>query len=511
MKTINGLTAVDSKSSFYAKRRVSARVQIIVNTYLTLYFTLLGFNSCSFSDTGKKRFQEVVVIALETQAWTFRAWLPLFQSRHRKDGRAKFETKAAKAWIEHIVALVPTMDAATDKALIRFETLATEIILTVLNQVTDLPTLRSLINASPVAFRLFGEYGSEITGNVIASSSITRLIPEIIHLMAYVRSSELPIHSLDELQRRVIEQRMDQQRSHDAWSPGALPKSCSSVVLRSILACADRISGLASDCLEIYLARLAMLEPQVLVDERFNYRLGHAPHFSAIPAWKMRPEGRKFTPLGKIEPPSWVERQRAERALWRIQLFYDLKAAAERSMLDWSSNDLMRLQDLEVDDFYLRSSFDSQYEEMNTMIDYIEIVWARESTDPGTSYTLPRLSLEQLQILDDYHLPMVDKDDHGLLLISAPACSLWRALRRDLNSPLKNVSFDPFSKLGFALWSGERLASLGLMNLHVQGSTMPHTNHFFSWKTILSDEEIRDMERVNEEIEQNNRTLDGLN
>ncbi|KAH6710826.1 hypothetical protein BKA61DRAFT_694598 [Leptodontidium sp. MPI-SDFR-AT-0119] len=241
------------------------------------------------------------------------------------------------------------MEPAVSKEHIGFESLATEIILNVLNQLPDLPTLHSLINASPVSFRLFEDHGAEIIESVMKSGTTTKRIPEMIRLVALMPSSSLSISSLDELQERVVRQSMVQQRSHDAFLPETLSRNTQSVILRGILASATRISHLSSDCLQFYLDRLATIESEVLVDEKFSYRQGHPPHFLAIPAWKMRPEGRKSA-LGKLEGPSWIEVQRVERAFWRM----------------------------EPKDFYNKSSY-AEYEEVNTIVDYLHVLRARDA------------------------------------------------------------------------------------------------------------------------------------
>ncbi|KAG4428501.1 hypothetical protein IFR05_016012 [Cadophora sp. M221] len=393
------------------------------------------------------------------------------------------------------------MKPAASKPHVGFKSLPTETILILFSQLTDLPTLHSLISASPVAYRLFRQHGIEIVESMMKSGNTTNRIPEIIRLVAFIRSQSLPIHSLEEFQERVVRQSMMQQRTNAAFLPGTLPANTQPVVLRSILASATRISHLTSDCLEFHLDRLATVEPEVLVDENFTYRQGHPPRFSAIPAWRMRPEGRKST-LGKLEQSSWTEVQRVERAFWRVQFLHDLKVAAARSLLPWSADDLARLQQMEPIDFYNKSSY-AEYEEVNTVVDYLHELRARDANNlPPMCDDFPPLPFQKRKMSNHYPRLMPDKDDHDHLRIPAPGYSHWRGLSANSNSPLRYITFESFRRLGFALWSRERMASLGLLKPGNQAHGSKSTDYyFFMWKSILSNDEVLEVERVNEERE----------
>ncbi|KAE9368333.1 hypothetical protein N431DRAFT_428151 [Stipitochalara longipes BDJ] len=397
----------------------------------------------------------------------------------------------------------PSMGQTASEAQIGFEGLAPEILLAILSQLTDLPSLRNLINTSPVAFRLFEAHGVDIIESVLTSGSMTKQIPEVIRVVALIRSSTLPFLCFGEFYERFVRQSMIQQKTEDSFLPKSLSANTSHVVLRSILASAHRISCLTPDCLKFYLDQLRTIEPEVLVDEKFTYRQGHSPDYSAIPAWKMRPEGRRLT-IGKLEPPSWIEVQRVERAFWRVQFFYDLKMAAAQSLLSWPGDDLGRLQRMEPKDLYNKSSH-AEYEEVNTIVDYIQELRAQDATNLQVVELL-QLPLPRLEI--SKHCPIIvsGERDHDHLLIPAPACWRWRSLSSHSNSPLKYISFKPFRRFGFALWSRERMASLSLMNLPNQGRDAKSTDfYFFAWKSILSAEEILEAESAIEQKEQERR------
>jgi len=45
-------------------------------------------------------------------------------------------------------------------------------------------------------------------------------------------------------------------------------------------------------------------------------------------------------PVRDIGPPSWVERQRVQRAFWRIQVFFDIRHALDGKRVVWDSSDV---------------------------------------------------------------------------------------------------------------------------------------------------------------------------
>jgi hypothetical protein len=214
------------------------------------------------------------------------------------------------------------------------EDLAAETLLVIISQLPDLLSLRNLTNASPAAFRLFKTYGVEITDSILDLTSgdprmPSKRTPDIIRLIVLIRSSSLPIQGLQEFKKRVVAQCMVQLPTADAFLPKSLPKDIPSVVLRSILVTAHRISLLTPNCLNYYLDQLQIIKPEVPINGNFSYGGGRGR--KAIIGRK-QPESRRLL-VEKLEPPAWIEVQRVERAFWRVQFFYDLKMAASQSLL----------------------------------------------------------------------------------------------------------------------------------------------------------------------------------
>lgn len=255
------------------------------------------------------------------------------------------------------------------------ETVPSEVLLNIVTRLPDLVSLDSLIRASPAAFRLFNDFAVEITECVLAAGFTHGYIRLIIRIIALIRSSILPIPDLLSFQERVTkavmkrgielfihncgpggpeeamenEIRMAEEEDgptpttealahrlglfDDAFAPTHLDWDVSAAVLRSILASARSNTCLALDCLEASLARFRALTPQHPVDETIAFGK------SDIPMSERRIEGRPCE-VYDVGPPSWSEEQRAMRACWRPQVFYDLQKAATHSMLNWPPEDL---------------------------------------------------------------------------------------------------------------------------------------------------------------------------
>ncbi|KAF4635163.1 hypothetical protein G7Y89_g2926 [Cudoniella acicularis] len=377
------------------------------------------------------------------------------------------------------------------------EELAAEILLVVISQLSDLPSLRNLINASPAAFRLFKTYGVEITESILTSGNTTKQIPEIIRLIALIRSSSLPIHGLQEFKTRVVAQCMVQVPTADAFLPESLSKDIPSVVLRSILASAHRISLLTPNCLSYYLDQLQTIKPEVPVDGNFSYGRGRRRK-----AARKHPESRRLL-VEKLEPPAWIEVQRVERAFWRVQFFYDLKMAASQSLLSWSAADLESLQNMEPKDLYDDTRY-PEFEEINTIVDYIQHLRARKASDLQVSGVLPLPSTS----FENSNWPILvpGKEDIMHLPIEAPALWIFRGISHNINHPLRYISFESFRRFGLALWSQERVASLGLVRPvrapDDREPSKPIDFYYFTWRSILSTDEILEAENVIQQRDQ---------
>lgn len=170
------------------------------------------------------------------------------------------------------------------KAEIGIEYVPPEVLLMIATQLPNLLALDSLLRASPNTFRLFNSGNAvKITEAVLSGGSTNPHVRVIICVIALIRSSNLPIHSLDDFKSQVTFEVMENRTatSERGFSPTHLSPDTTPAVLRSILASVRRITCLTLDCLKYYLHQFRSLKPQHLIDRTFQLR-GYQP-------WKIHP------------------------------------------------------------------------------------------------------------------------------------------------------------------------------------------------------------------------------
>ncbi|ATY61105.1 F-box cyclin [Cordyceps militaris] len=221
-----------------------------------------------------------------------------------------------------------------------FEKLPYELLLHILSDVPDLTTLDSLLRASPAAYRLFdhGTCAVDVFERVLAGGSCAcDHVQVLMRQTALLRCGARPFPpgyteytpwpvapGIASFRRQVIEESLRHGSRQKASPAGFAPKrldraAVEACVVRSILVTARRLTMLALDCLDAYLEELA--------------RMTGGGGDDAGDDERSRPP-----------PPLWSEEQRCVRALWRLQLIFDLKRAARRGTLGWCKKDLKSLE-----------------------------------------------------------------------------------------------------------------------------------------------------------------------
>jgi hypothetical protein len=213
------------------------------------------------------------------------------------------------------------MDEQDGKAAQYLDLLPVELTLQVLCQLHDLVSLDSLIRASPTSYRVFASYAIEVTEAVLR-----REYPHIRVIFRYLtllRSGTFPAMDFGEFEGRVIREAMRYAtRVRCSWYgfvPKRLDEGTEPAVIRSVLSTARLIKCVALDCLGFYLARFRTLQPEHPVDKKFEFLTpsAAAKRDGYVPPWQSRPETVKVE-VHDVGPPSWLEEQRATRALWRL-------------------------------------------------------------------------------------------------------------------------------------------------------------------------------------------------
>ncbi|CZR60118.1 uncharacterized protein PAC_10013 [Phialocephala subalpina] len=142
-----------------------------------------------------------------------------------------------------------------------------------------------------------------------------------------------------------------------------------------------------------------------------------------------RPLGRRYQPQNS-DPPSWAEQHRINRALWRLQVFFDLKTAAQRSRLEL---------------WHIGKGHGDQIDHISSVLDYFQENFQdhfpRPPTmrydacgSPITSCTLSHLQIPKSQLWT----PWPAQDPETILMLGelAPGYRFYTSARFVLESPM---------------------------------------------------------------------------
>ncbi|KAJ5899148.1 hypothetical protein N7495_003892 [Penicillium taxi] len=387
------------------------------------------------------------------------------------------------------------------------ETLPFEIQYKILSFIDDCTSLYNLLRASPAISRLFDHEGLQLTRTVFSKENTCDQIRESIHLIAMLESSSFAYSSLAVLTygfihitvKDTLPLRIGETRPTPL--PKDLPDKTPIPTIRRILSIYAQINHLTIACLEHYLEKFNALQPENLVDPEARY------YEKSLP-WTQRFESFKV-PVHNYGPPLWEEEQRVSRALWRIQLFYELCTAGQ-SRLGWPAEDVARLKSMNESDLYIKWHLCYETKEIQTVIEYIN--WARAadlviSHDPSSSNSggynrgIRRLPFLRHPVEQRWPTPRrpdpepitqtyeIDSGTFGL--------RQWQILTKINSSPLRTVKFDSYRRLGVALWCKKRFQAMGLvpMNREERHPQVNLSSWQFAWRSILDPCEVREVER----------------
>ncbi|KAK8127245.1 hypothetical protein PG984_008353 [Apiospora sp. TS-2023a] len=356
-----------------------------------------------------------------------------------------------------------------------FERLPPELLIPILTSLSGLESLDSILRASPAAYRVFDTYYEEIFEPLLSSGEIHQFTVSLIRISAYLRTSFLPphVHDLHSLRNCLAEETTTY--SH------------------------RKIVSLTVGCLDYYLSLFHALKPEHLVDKEFIYyhKQGEGGKHDYVGAWQLDPAREPF-PMRDAGPPTWVEEQRVMRACWRLELFQSARVVIEAGRLPWPP-------DVEI--------YEPFVNEMGTdPLRFYDVAagapwWSHHSrVPPGhdegdvnpylTSEIERDLDAELIITVQTY---LAEKNRQNIIAShdflararrrswAAPAPegpedsdvlgNVWGVLLffHDVSggeypeqshwapphSPIKHVTFEPFRRVGFAIWSERRMRAGG--------------------------------------------------
>ncbi|KAF2150842.1 hypothetical protein K461DRAFT_280871 [Myriangium duriaei CBS 260.36] len=334
-----------------------------------------------------------------------------------------------------------------------FEGLATEVLIDILGDISDLDSLDAILRASPVAWRVFDQHGVNILERVLDSGYIHVHSCTIIRTIAAIRTNCFPVVSIPDLQRRVTYDSLLHGRTfkapvRDKFAPLELPKTSTIKVMRSIINTARRISFLTLGCLDSCLQRFSKSYP---------YDSSRVPH-----------------PAMVVYHPVWREEQIVYRGFWRIQLVQDLKKALkDGTVTGWEDHEIEALNNMSIEDIYQFADADreaSRFESMagydsplpmgckttehNAVLsaeDYMKEKAADALSPPRSwfrAWPAPPITCEDIKDLERCHGDLYAAGTLGI--------NIYEEAFRDCPEEIK-PSFTPYRRLGFAIWTSERL------------------------------------------------------
>jgi hypothetical protein len=400
------------------------------------------------------------------------------------------------------------------------ESLAPEIILAIIAQLADLATLNNFLRASPHASRVFSQNALDAIESIISSPHLDSRAAELIRVIVLVRASALPFATLDSFRSNYALPSLRRQgaRPETAFHAGRdslrqrpLPPG----VLRSVVGTAHRLHVLTRSCLAHFLSRANAARPlHRLTGKGYSYRSR-----GAGPPWQREIPG---TPVDVRDagPPSWVEEQRVVLGFWRVQLACDIQRAAARcNTLGWPLEDVETVTAMTCQDLWETSLPNySPSAELDTIVGYLAELMPREGSvawrmpwppdGPSTVEALswdPRLpEPDCLASLPSTSIRHSDAFDWGqtreALCVAAPGMSLFYNLSNDQLSPIRGVRFDPFRRIGVALWDRRRMHLLGLLN-GIDGPAKQPEYYYFAWRSLLSLEELAEAVEVSKRLD----------
>ena len=360
-----------------------------------------------------------------------------------------------------------------------FATLPAPLPLMIFEALEDLSTAHCLLQASPAANATFEECYCKITEAILCK--FVPKLQQLLRRIIIIRSDALSIK--DDL---VSPRNLDNFLATCVLDKnfGATPLSTATVSLsavRSFISSARHIQEVSASFFEEFLSRVNNIKPSYLLNQSYRYSRKYP---------RVLPEGRTYEPV-KCGPPSWVEEQRVHRALWRLELYFNLveitKPSSEsdsqvwnllkdegphRVWLEWPITDaelasicggaiptglLPDWQADEMDDIYgFLYEFSGGKMPRSAQQPHLAKLPAIAPKDLATAQPLP---YQNATVANWYQSPI-----H--LEQSAPAVHFFQIFLHDEPfSPLYNSSFKPFRRLGFGIWDREKMARLGLIHL----------------------------------------------
>lgn len=364
-----------------------------------------------------------------------------------------------------------------------FTTLPAPLPLLILTSVEDLSTPNYLLQASPEANALFNEYHVEVFEAVISYSVpyLQRLIRTIVRFQSNYESVRFDTKgptTLDyfivtripafpnEINRQDIH--WDEQEQRYVSSPSShnshqkLSKvDASLLAVRSLISSAAQIQSISILFFDVFLDWANKIRPS------YNLNQHYQSHYETLEEFR-EAKACPYTPMS-LGKPSWVEEQRVYRALWRLEVYFEMiQVLSATGQLN--NRALRQLQHRGPNAvWYMIATW--EISELETVYEFLRGIGGQDDSSSNTSQHLTKLPTVT-RITSRAPESMPNEDD--------PTVDAWSQAPKHLNrqssgaeffsrltttaiSPLHRTSFRPFARLGFGISDDEKMVRLGLI------------------------------------------------
>lgn len=385
----------------------------------------------------------------------------------------------------------PTMDL--------FTRLPPEIIVHIMLNTWDLPTLGYLLKASPRCSAVFDYNHVSIMDAFISNlpKDLSNLLVVLMNAQHQIKRRELA--SSKDLDQSIV----FCLRSFDQAQPSLYDTEVRQNTARDIVFKSCTIQQITKSFFETYLKRMRSLELMHMAEDIPCHPSRPIP-FETIP-------GRTYRPA-ELHEPSWIEEQRVIRALWRTQVYFDIRdllTSEPGSAVDmWHSLHIQKPSDLwkkSDEDFHLRGLI-----EMDSVHDHLRDINSSDgrSTDNDKAVlTLPELILNGIGVSQqrprqDYAADAWMQTEECLGIIS-PGLNYF--ITRGQSGPtsyIRGLSFEPFQRLGFGIWDRQKLATWEMMRVPRKAKSplaavpwqQTREEVTYTWRSVYSSANMRAME-----------------
>ena len=326
----------------------------------------------------------------------------------------------------------------------------------VIKSIEDLPTLRHLLQSSSVANIIFGNDCAAIIEAVLVHypPGTKKLLGLILRLKSKT-VPEGPTARIPTIEDFIAASLGDGPVNFCHISKSSTTTLAASELVRT----ADTIQQLAHTFLMSRLGRTGLIKPSYLSDPGFRYDRDYP----------REPLGRQpYEPI-QCGPPSWIEYQRVTRALWRLELYFELLAMEPQIAESVGAGFVVALRHEGPHRLWTKiPAWEAQ--EMDCVYKFLlEVSSETRSSSHLHPYLSALPSVPHQSFPEPVPYPPQDSTQHTWCQAEmyldrlSPGYRMMKVMKVRHDSPIQKCDLEPFLDLGFCIWDTKRTVLLGLV------------------------------------------------